>query len=420
MQFKSDIQRFASVIALSLLFNLTACQMVSHQSQKTSVVAATTATTPTTGAPATAKSAPAAPQSAKSISCPENGDSVRVPKPLRGGFYRPLIVGHRGAPGYVPEETERSYRLALQLGADYIEPDLVMSKDGVLIVRHENDLSDTTNADEVYPNLIAEKVVDGVKEKGVFSEDLTLAQIKKLKAKERLPYRSHKDDGKYDVLTFEEYLQIAKDEGEKRGRPIGLIPEIKHSTYFHKLGFDPERQLVRLLNKYGYNKYKSPVIIQSMEISNLKRLRGMVRVELMQLLDEPNLQPADVVAAHGKLTYKEMATPKGLRRIARYADWISPDKSYIIPLNENSKTMPKPTSFVHDAHVAGLNVMPWTFRADDVDVRKFYSGDEDAEYNQFFSLGIDGLFTDFPDLAAKFRERYLAKCNGVSEANLAK
>ncbi len=420
---------YLTVTIVVTSFVLTACQLVSEKSAP--MVSQKIATTKAKANSQAANQLPSrqqppgqqpssqllpnpVPAHSVTIICPENGDSTRVPKPLRGRFYRPLVVGHRGAPAYVPEETERSYRLALELGADYIEPDLEMSKDGILIVRHENNLSDTTNADQVYPNLITEKVVDGVKEKGVFSEDLTLAQIKKLKAKERLSYRSHKDDGKYDILTFEEYLQIAKDEQAKRRHPIGLIPEIKHSTYFHKLGFDPERELVRLLNKYGYNKYKAPVIIQSMEISNLKRLRKMVKVELMQLLDDPTLQPADVAAAGGKLTYGDMATAKGLRKIARYADWVSPDKSYIIPLNEKSKSLPKPTSFVHDAHLVGLNVMPWTFRADDADVRKFYGGSEDAEFNQFFALGIDGLFTDFPDLAAKFRARYLAQCNGVT------
>ncbi len=337
------------------------------------------------------------------IRCPQEGDTLLAPKPLRGRFYRPLIVGHQGAPGYAPEETAKSYRLALQMGADYIEPDLVMSKDGVLIVRHENNLSETTNASQVYPNLIKTKIIDGVTETGVFSEDLTLTQIKKLRC----------NKGPYHVLTFEDYLRLAREESRKLHRPVGLIPEIKDSTYFHKLGFDPEMALVRLLNEYHYNNYFAPVIIQSTEVSDLKRLHNMVRDQLMQILGPPNESPADVVANGGTLTYGEMATPKGLRSIAQYAAWVAPEKNYIIPLTLKSKTIPPATNFVYEAHIAGLEVMPWTFRANDALVRKFYGGKEDNEYNRFFALGIDGLFTDYPDLAVKFRARYLAKCNDV-------
>ncbi|PIS11516.1 MAG: hypothetical protein COT73_03515 [Bdellovibrio sp. CG10_big_fil_rev_8_21_14_0_10_47_8] len=234
-------------------------------------------------------------------SCPDPSKALA----LRGHFTRPLIVGHRGAPGHGPEHTLRSYNLALDFGADFIEPDLVFSKDGVLVIRHENEISQTTNVTELFPQRKTVKTVDGQKMEGWFTEDFTVKELKTLRTKERLNFRSHEKDNLDSIITFEEYLQFVRQQEKLRHRQIGIIPEIKHSSYFHQLGFDPERAVVRLLKKYHFNNKTQPVIIQSFETSNLERLRKMTPVELMQLIDDS--------------TAETMTSQEGLQKIAQYA-----------------------------------------------------------------------------------------------------
>ncbi len=309
--------------------------------------------------------------------------------PLRGPFERPLIIGHRGAPGYVPEHTIRSYTLALDGGADYIEPDVVFSQDGTLVIRHENEISQTTNAAQIYPDRKATKMIDGQKITGWFSEDFTLAELKKLRVKERLDFRSHKEDGLYQIVTFEEYLQFVRTQEKIRGRRIGIVPEIKHSTYFHQLGFDPEARLVELLMKYNFNDKHQPVIIQSFEVENLKRLREMTPVELMQLVDDP---PGTMTSA------------AGLKEISHYADWVSPEKSSIYPRDREGR-IHAASPLVREAHAVGLKVIPYTFRKEPAYLPTSMTPEQ--EYAAYFAAGIDGLFTDFSDLAVKARQDFL-------------
>ncbi len=325
---------------------------------------------------------------------------------FRGPFQHPHVVGHRGASGYAPEHTIRSYTLALDLGADYIEPDLVMSKDGALIIRHENEISLTTNVSTVakFKARKTKKVVDGENMTGWFTEDFTLEELKSLKAKERLPFRSHREDGLYQVVTFEEFLIFVRAEEKRRDRVIGIIPEIKHSTYFHKLGYDPEKLVVELLQKYEFDNLTAPVIIQSLEINNLKRLRKMTKVELVQLIDEPDLAPADAVEEHRPEHYRDMIKPEFLKSIAAYADWVSPDKTYIYPRDKDGR-ISKASSFVNDAHAAGLKVLPWTFRVEPQFLPK--NVDAKTEMRMNFDAGVDAIFTDFSDVAVQVRREFL-------------
>ncbi len=326
---------------------------------------------------------------------------------LRGPYQKPLIVGHRGACGYVPEHTIRSYKLALALGADYIEPDLVMTKDAVLVVRHENEISMTTDVAQhpEFRGRKTQKTIDGQKLTGWFTEDFTLAELKTLRVVERLPFRSHREDRMYDVVTFEEFLVFVRAQEKIRTQTIGIIPEIKHSTYFHQLGFDPELQLVELLKKYDFDSEKAPVIIQSAEIANLKRLKSMTKVELLQLIDEPDLAPADTVAANTPLHYRDMVNPNGFHAMHEYAQWVSPDKTYIFARDKDGH-IATPTEFVAEAHKAGLKVLPWTFRVEPQYLPK--NVDAKGEMKMYFEAGVDGIFTDFADVGVFVRRQFWA------------
>lgn len=304
-----------------------------------------------------------------------------------------IIIGHRGAPGHTPEHTLRSYKIALDMGADYIEPDLVMTKDGVLIVRHENEISETTNVAEVFPKRQATKTIDGEVKTGWFTEDFTLAEIKRLRVRERLPFRSQSENGRYEISTFEEILGFLKLEEKKRNKKIGIAPEIKHSAYFSNIRLAMEDKLVRLLNKYNLNQADSKVMIQSFETENLKYLKAKAKakVELVQLLDDGAPLPIDFIA------------------IAEYANWVSPSKSYLVQM-EKDGAIHSITKFVEEAHAAKLKVVPYTFRSDELFLASAYGGDYKNEYNLFFNLGVDAVFTDFPDHARSAWVDYQAKC----------
>jgi glycerophosphoryl diester phosphodiesterase len=202
------------------------------------------------------------------------------------------------------------------------------------------------------------------------------------------------------LVTFEEFLQFTRAQEKKRGKIIGIIPEIKHSSYFHSLGFDPEQGLVDLLKKYDFDTATEPVIIQSLEVDNLKRLRKMTKVELVQLIDDPELVPGDAQVAHRAQHFSDLATKEGLAQIAEYADWVSPDKAYIYP-RDKANCIDKPSSFVEDAHRVGLKVLPWTFRKEG----KFLPEGMDlrAELLLYYKQGVDGVFTDFADIAVQVR-----------------
>jgi glycerophosphoryl diester phosphodiesterase len=333
------------------------------------------------------------------------------------------VIGHRGASGYVPEHTLASYFIAIQQGADYAEPDLVMTKDGVLVARHENEIGGTTDVAD-HPEFArrrTKKVIDGVEHEGWFTEDFTLAELKTLRARERIPDvrpANTRFDGHFEIPTFDEILHLVRTLTDTRAsrrappkanptrralssrfmsRPIGIYPETKHPSYFDKLGLPMDRPLLQSLARHGYAKPSSPVFIQSFEVTNLKRLRRKTRLPIVQLI-EASGAPFDFVAAGDRRMYADLIAPKGLADIAKYANAIGPNKSLIIPRDANN-ALTSPTSLVRDAHAVGLGVHPWTFRAE----KNFLPANHDlpSELRAFLATGIDGFFTDHPDVGVR-------------------
>ncbi|WXL28052.1 glycerophosphodiester phosphodiesterase [Ectopseudomonas mendocina] len=327
----------------------------------------------------------------------------------------PLVIGHRGASGYVPEHTLASYALAVLQGVDYVEPDLVMSKDGVLLARHDNELGLTTDVSNhpEFADRKRTKNIDGNELTGWFSEDFTLAELKTLRAVERIPNirpGNARLDGTFEIPTLQEIINLVKSLEISQRRSIGLYIETKHPTHFQQLGLAMERPLLKVLRKNGYDNPKAPVYIQSFEVNNLKTLSTLTKIPLIQLLEAQG-QPFDQQATGSKLTYAQMVTPAGLRNIARYAAGIGPEKGQIIPRDANGN-LTTPTTLVGDAHAARLKVHPYTFRAENnflpANLRKGDNpqerGDINAEIQRFLATGIDGLFIDQPDIAVKLRE----------------
>jgi glycerophosphoryl diester phosphodiesterase len=339
---------------------------------------------------------------------------------------RPLIIGHRGASGLRPEHTLASYELAIEQGADFIEPDVVSTKDGVLIARHEVNIKDTTDVADhpEFADRFTTKIIDGTPEEGWFADDFTLAEIKTLRAEERLEFRDQSFNGQFEIPTLQEIIDLAKVKSAD-GRTIGIYPETKHPTYHDSVGLSLEEPLVDILKANGYNQEDSPVFIQSFEVGNLKELNTLIDVPLVQLLDAADIslngelvesQPYDFVVSGDDRTYGDLRTPEGLAEIAEYADGIGPWKRMIVSaesvdadgdgladditgdgsVNDNDKFLTDPTSLIEDAHAAGLLVHAYTFRNEDVYLAQDYNGNPELEYEQFFSLGLDGLFTDFP------------------------
>lgn len=311
---------------------------------------------------------------------------------------RPLVIGHRGASGYRPEHTLESYRLAIAQGADVIEPDLVMTRDGVLVARHENEIGQTTDVAARFPDRRRSKTIDGRTEAGWFVEDFTLAEIKTLRARERLAFRSHAFDGLHEVPTFEEILRFLRAEEARLGRRIGVYPETKHPTHHESLGLPITAALVETLGRFGYHDRDEPVYIQSFETGNLRWARERTRLKLVQLIEESGA-PADVAAAGAGPSYAELIAPAGLAMVAGYADGIGPSKNLVQPVGPAGE-LGAPTSLVIDAHAAGLFVHVWTLRADPEFLPAGYRGDFGAEVRRMAALGVDGVFTDFPDRAA--------------------
>jgi glycerophosphoryl diester phosphodiesterase len=326
---------------------------------------------------------------------------------------QPIVIGHRGASGYRPEHTLASYELAIAMGADYIEPDLVSTKDHVLVARHENDISGTTDVAE-HPEFASRrttKVVDGVSITGWFTEDFTFAELKTLRAKERLPDLRPANtvfDRQFQIPTFREVISLAKREG------VGIYPETKHPTYFDRLGLSLEEPLVATLRANGLDRPEAPVFIQSFEVSNLQQLNRMTRVKLVQLLDAVG-KPYDFVVSGDPRTYADLAKPAGLAEIARYADGIGPNKSLIVPRDASNRLL-APTTLVRDAHRAGLVLHPWTLRRENSFLPEDFRqgnpahplylaapGNLPGELELFYRLGVDGLFSDNPDTAVAAR-----------------
>jgi glycerophosphoryl diester phosphodiesterase len=325
-----------------------------------------------------------------------------------------IVIGHRGASGYRPEHTLAAHELAIEQGADYIEPDLVSTRDHVLVVRHENEISGTTDVAH-HPEFADRqtlKTIDGVPVTGWFTEDFTLAELGTLRARERLPAirpASAAFDGRYRIPTFQQVIDLAKR------RHVGIYPETKHSTYFRSIGLPLEEPLVRALDVNGYRGPNASAFVQSFEVGNLERLRRMTDVPLVQLLDDHG-RPYDVVVSGDPRTYADLATPVGLAGLADHVQGVGPSKRLIVPRDANDRRG-LATAFVGDAHRVGLLVHPWTFRRENAflpeDLRRgdpaspAYPGavgDLPGELRQFRQLGVDGLFSDNPDLAVAIRD----------------
>ncbi len=333
----------------------------------------------------------------------------------------PIVIGHRGASGYAPEHTLPAYLMAIEQGADFIEPDLVMTRDGHLVARHDNVLNLTTDvaSRSEFADRKTTKIVDGAPVEGWFSEDFTLAEMKRLRAIERMPNdrpANQRFDGLFQVPVLAEILELAQAMERVTGRRIGLYPETKHPTYFKQLGLPMGEKLVSVLGQYGYRRETDPVFIQSFEIGNLQELNNMTRLPLVQLLGLAG-KPYDVEAAGGALTYAQMASPAGLREIAKYADGVGPEKyRFIIPRQASGQLdVAHPTSFVQDAHGVGLLVHPYVFRAENKYLPADFQGpggptdrgDAAGEVKAFLETGIDGFFIDQPDIGVKARDEFM-------------
>jgi glycerophosphoryl diester phosphodiesterase len=313
---------------------------------------------------------------------------------------RPIVIAHRGASGHRPEHTLAAYSLAIDMGADYIEPDLVSTKDSVLVARHENEIGGTTDVATRFPDRRTTHTIDGRSVTGWFTEDFTLAELRTLRTNERLSFRSHAYDGREPIPTFEEILDLVERRSRETGRRIGVYPETKHSSYFRSIGLPVEEPLLAALARRGWTTPAAPVFIQSFEVANLRALRARTGVRLVQLIDVRG-GPADAKTAPDvPATYASMITPAGLARIAEYANAIGVEKSLVQPIDSTGRRGP-PTSIVAEAHRAGLAVHVWTLRSDSVYLPKAYAGDAAAEWRLFASLGVDGIFGDFPDVGVK-------------------
>ncbi|AOI73247.1 glycerophosphodiester phosphodiesterase [Burkholderia ubonensis] len=325
------------------------------------------------------------------------------------------VVGHRGASALRPEHTLASYRKAIEDGADVIEPDLVSTRDGVLVARHENEISGTTNVSTLpqFASRKATKTIDGVQLTGWFTEDFTLAELKTLRARERIPqFRPANTayNDQYEIPTFDEIVALAKQMSAQVGRTIHLYPETKHPTYFQSIGLPLEDRLVDALQKDPYTARTATIYIQSFEVANLKAIRNRIgssqpNWKLVQLMDDAAQRPYDFVKANDKRTYGDLSTRDGMREIATYANGVGPYKASIIAVGADG-TLQQPTPYVRYAHEAGLVVHPYTFRPENnflpaslkdggaASVRN--TAGSVREIQAYLRAGIDGFFTDDP------------------------
>lgn len=341
----------------------------------------------------------------------------------------PIVIAHRGASGYLPEHTLPAYFLAVEQGADYIEPDLVATRDGVLVARHENEIGGTTDVAQ-HAEFAARRraqLIDGEAVEGWFTEDFTLAELKTLRARERIPELrpgGARFDGQFEVPTFAEVLALARAlDGQRaaaaraRGLPapprIGLYPETKHPSHFATLGLALEERLVEALHTAGFTEAEDPVFIQSFETGNLRRLRGMTCLRLVQLVAGEGA-PWDLAAASDPRRFADLIRPAGLAAVARHADALGVAKELVIPRGADG-TQDAPTSLVREAHAAGLLVHAWTLRAENAFLPLPYRrgaapaspGDMESEVSDFLEAGVDGFFTDHPFCGVQARARWL-------------
>ncbi|MGW2825171.1 glycerophosphodiester phosphodiesterase [Streptomyces sp. NPDC001443] len=336
------------------------------------------------------------------------------------GLPKPTVIGHRGASGYRPEHTFGSYQLALDLGADVVEAgDLVVTRDGHLVCRHEPEIGGTTDVAD-HPEFAARrttKVLDGVSTTGWFTEDFTLAELKTLRAIERIPAnRPHNTlyNGRWEIPTFEEVLRWQDEQTRKRGKQVWIYPETKHPTYFRKLGLGLEERVAKLLRKYGKDKWNSPVILQSFEPTSIQRLNTLVDNPLVVLLSSAASRPWDFVETGDPRTVADLVTPAGLREIAGYAQGIGPTLDLVVP-KDASGNLTTPTTLVKDAHAVGLVLHPYTMRNENPFLPTSFRKGTDADaygdafgaFQAYFATGIDGVFTDNADTAVMARADFV-------------
>ena len=369
----------------------------------------------------------------------DDGATAASAKPV------PLVIGHRGGgSGYLPEHTLEAYALGIELGADFVEPDLVATKDGQLIARHEPNLIATTNVASL-PQFAARKrtvMVDGAADTGFFASDFTLAEIKLLRAVQPLPERGTAFDGKFQIPTLPEIIEFVKRKSAEKGRRIGIYPETKHPTYHQSIGLALEDRLLDVLTRAGWNRAGAPVFIQSFETANLRYLRTRTKLPLIQLVDaddvnadgslafnKPFDKPYDWVVAGRAGLFSDLLTPAGLAEVRSYADGIGPWKPYLRSskciaiaatggcadangdgkVNEADRSLLPATDLVQRAHALGLLVHPYTFRSEQRRLASDYAGNPAAEYLMFYELGVDGVFSDFADDAVAARVQFLLK-----------
>jgi glycerophosphoryl diester phosphodiesterase len=321
----------------------------------------------------------------------------------------PLVIAHRGASGYRPEHTLASYMLAIEFGADYVEPDLVATRDGYLIARHEPLLDDTTDVKSrpEFASRRSTKTLDDKPITGFFASDFTLAEIRQLRAVQPNPARSKEFDGKFTVPTFEEILDLVEQESAKRGRRIGIYPETKHPAFHLRLQLPLEDRLLGALNRRGLNKAGTPIFIQSFESANLQYLRHKTELPLVQLMDEGSLIYHDSGTRVVRVAIPDYGDQRGGERpnsladVAKYANAIGPWKRQILRDIGQPKLLT--TSVIEQAHQAGLRVHTYTFRNEPATLAPEYNNDPLQEYRRFYELGIDGVFSDFSDTALKAR-----------------
>lgn len=356
----------------------------------------------------------------------------------------PLVIGHRGgANGYLPEHTLEAYALGISLGADYIEPDLVATKDGHLIARHEPNLIDTTNVKDLpqFANRRRTVMLDGVPTDGFFASDFTLAEIKQLRAVQSFAERDQSFNGKFQIPTLAEVIDLAKRKSREEGRRIGIYPETKHPTYHQSIGLPLEDRLLNVLSAAGWNQRNAPVFIQSFETANLRYLRSKTSVRLIQLVDandvkpdgtldlsKPYDKPYDWVVSNRDGLFSDLLTPRGLQEVKGYADGIGPWKPYLISsacktvqagacadvtgdgaIDERDRVLLPPTNVIANAHRLGLLVHPYTFRSEQKRLTGSFGGNAVNEYLAFYEAGVDGVFSDFADTAVAARAMFLLK-----------
>ena len=360
---------------------------------------------------------------------------------------QPIVVGHRGASGVLPEHTIEAYARAIDMGADFVEPDLVATKDGVLIARHEPNITSTTNVASLaqFASRRTTKKVDGVDETGWFASDFTLAEIKTLGAVITDAERPKQFDGLYKIPTLQEIIDLVKARRTATGREIGIYPETKHPTFHRQLGLGLEDRLISSINAAGWNSKAAPVFVQSFEPGSLKEMRAKgLNTRMVQLIDAddydlktgkltfaaPYDRPYDWTVSGDTRLFSAMVTPAGLAEIKTYADGIGPWKPYILPIratldaagnivdrNGDGKrdysdaSAQSPTTLIDDAHKAGLLVHAYTFRNEQRRLTFELNKDPAAEYLAYYRLGLDGLFSDFPDTAIAARNVYLKELN---------